>query len=158
MVRSVELAVDPELRRGREVEQRQELGHEMHLAAALEDVHILLGGDHRIAVEIGRALLELREVLDALERALRAEQPLDVHPAQRRRIDPVPELLRADVSDEVVEAFVWPFAWQSRHATPRLGRSERRSSVWLNCCCGKGVSSRRSPSSCFGLRTPLNSA
>ena len=51
-----------------------------------------------------------------------------------------------------------PFAWQSRHATPRLGRSERRSSVGLNCCCGKGVSSRRRPSSCFGLSRSLNSS
>ena len=49
-----------------------------------------------------------------------------------------------------------PLAWQSRQLTPRCGRSERRSSVALNCCCGKGVTSRRKPSSCLGFRTPLN--
>ena len=38
-----------------------------------------------------------------------------------------------------VLAFVWPFAWHSKQVTPRLGRTLRRSSVWLNCCCGNGV-------------------
>jgi hypothetical protein len=33
--------------------------------------------------------------------ALRAEQALDVHAAQRRRIDAMPEMLRASVADEV---------------------------------------------------------
>ena len=64
-LRRIELAVDAELRRRREVEQLLELGHEVDLAAALEDVDALLGGDHRIAVEVGGALLELGEVLDA---------------------------------------------------------------------------------------------
>ena len=54
-----------------------------------------------IAVEVGGALLELGEVLDALQRALRAEQPLDVHAAQGRRLDAVAELLRPDVADQV---------------------------------------------------------
>ena len=65
------------------------------------DVDALLGGDDGIAVEVGGALLELGEVLHGLQRALRAEQPLDVHAAQRRRVDAVAELLRADVADEV---------------------------------------------------------
>jgi hypothetical protein len=54
-----------------------------------------------IAVEVGRALLELGEVLDRLERALRAEQPLDVDTAQRRRVDAVAAARRADVADRV---------------------------------------------------------
>jgi hypothetical protein len=36
-----------------------------------------------------------------------------------------------------VAAFVWPFAWQSKQATPRLAFKLRRSSVALNCCWGK---------------------
>jgi hypothetical protein len=48
-----------------------------------------------------------------------------------------------------VAELVCPLAWQSKQATPRLGFMLRRSSVWLNCCCGNGVSSSRSPSSCF---------
>ena len=63
-----------------------------------------LVGDHRVAVEVRRALLELREVLDALQRALRAEEALDVDAAQRRRVDAVAELLRADVADQVRRA------------------------------------------------------
>jgi hypothetical protein len=42
------------------------------------------------------------EVLDGLQRALQAEQPLDVHAAQRRRLDPMAELLRPDVADQMV--------------------------------------------------------
>ena len=54
----------------------------MHLAAALQDVNALLGGDDRVAVEIGRSLFKLREILDAPQSALRAKEPLDVHAAQ----------------------------------------------------------------------------
>src|SRR5260221_12319036 len=43
----------------------------------------LLGGDHLVTVEIGSRLLELGKILHRLERALRAEQPLDLHSAQR---------------------------------------------------------------------------
>src|SRR6266481_3044434 len=54
-----------------------------------------------------------------------------------------------------VAPFWWPFEWQSKQAAPRLGICERRSSVALNCCWGQGVSNRRSPSSCLGVRRPL---
>src|SRR5882762_9519024 len=56
-----------------------------------------------------------------------------------------------------VALLVWPFEWQSKHVAPRLGFSERRSSVSLNCCCGNGVTRRRKPSICLGGRMPLNS-
>ena len=42
----------------------------MHLAAALERVDALARGARVVAVEVGGALLELGEVLDALERPL----------------------------------------------------------------------------------------
>ena len=54
-----------------------------------------------IAVEVGGALLELGEILDALQRALRSEQPLDADAAQRRRVDAVPVLVGPDVADGV---------------------------------------------------------
>ena len=97
----IELAEDVELGRRREVEQVLELGHEVDLAAALQDVDAFLRGRDRIAVEIGGPLLELGEVLDRFQGPLRAEQALDVHAAQRGHIDPVPILLRPDVADEV---------------------------------------------------------
>jgi hypothetical protein len=97
----VELAVDPQLGRGREVEQLLELGHEVDLAAALQGVDPLLGGDDGVAVEIGRALLELREVLHALQGPLGAEQAPDVHPAQAGGLDAPAELLGPDAADEV---------------------------------------------------------
>src|SRR5207253_10865360 len=53
---------------------------------------------------------------------------------------------------------VWPFAWQSRHVTPRLAASILRSSVWLNCCWGNGVSSRRMPSIWTGVTMPSRRA
>ena len=76
----------------------------MHLTPALENVHALLRGDDRVAVEVRAALLELSEVLDAAERALRSEQALDLDAAKRRRIDAMPERLRANIPDKGV----WP--------------------------------------------------
>ena len=67
---------------GGKSEDRHELRHEVHLAAALQHIHALFRGDDRIAIEIGRALLELGEVLDRFQGPLRAEQPLDVHAPQ----------------------------------------------------------------------------
>jgi len=61
----------------------------MDLAAAIEDVDALLCGNHRIAVEIGGALLELGKVFDRFQAALRAEQPLDVDAAERYRPDAI---------------------------------------------------------------------
>src|SRR5439155_422254 len=97
----VELSEDIELGGRREVEDLLELRHVVDLAAPLEDVHTLLGGDHGVAVEIGRALLEFGEVLVGLERQLRAEEPLDVHAAQGRRLDSVAKLLRTNVPHQV---------------------------------------------------------
>ena len=100
-LRRIEPAEDVQLRRRREVEEVLELAHEMHLAAALERVDALARGAGMVAVEVGGALLELREVLDALERALRSEQTLHADAAQRRRVDAVAELVGPDVADGV---------------------------------------------------------
>src|SRR3984893_82248 len=74
----IELTEDVELGRGGKVQHLLKIGHEVDLAAALEWVHSLLSGLHDIAVEIGGALLEFGEVLDRLQRPLRADQPLNV--------------------------------------------------------------------------------
>src|SRR5690606_10350962 len=95
------LAVPAQLGGWREVKQRLELAHHVDLASALKNVHALLGGDHRVTVKVSRALLKLGEVLNGLERTLASEQPLDVHSAQRRGIDAMTVLLRADVADKV---------------------------------------------------------
>ncbi len=63
----------------RKVEEGLELRHEVHLAAAVQDVDPLLGGGDGIAVEVGGALLELGEVLDAAQRPLGSEEPLYIH-------------------------------------------------------------------------------
>ncbi len=73
----------------------------MDLAAALQRIDPLGRRRHLIAVEVGRPLLELREVLDALQRPLRAEKPLNVHAAQAGRVDAAAVRLRPDVADEV---------------------------------------------------------
>ena len=75
----VQLAENVQLRRGREIQKSLKLGHEMHLAAALQDIEALFGADDRISVEIGRALLELGEVLHGFQGPLGSEQALDVH-------------------------------------------------------------------------------
>src|SRR5262249_44967885 len=58
-----------------------------------EDVHPFFGRDDRIAVEIGGALLELGEVLNAGHGALGAEASLDVHAAKRWGLDAMAKLL-----------------------------------------------------------------
>src|SRR4030095_16906361 len=73
----------------------------MDLAAAFEDVDALALRLHWVAVEIGGALLKLREVLHALHCPLRAEETLDVDTAQRRSIDAMPVCIGADVTDGV---------------------------------------------------------
>jgi hypothetical protein len=71
--RGVEAPVQREVRRGWEVEELLKLRHVLHLQAAVERAHALLRGEHGVAVEVSGALLELGEVLDARESALRAE-------------------------------------------------------------------------------------
>ena len=119
---------------------------------------LLLGGDG-VAVEVSGSLLELGEVLDRLQGPLGTEETLNVDAAQRGRLDPVPELLGPNVTDEVGGAVRVPV-----YVTVEAGHAEagprraRRSSVALNCCCGKGVTSRRSPSSCLGFSIPSKSS
>jgi hypothetical protein len=84
-----------------EVEQFLELGHEGDLRGPVEVVHPLLGGDHVIPVEVGPALLELGEALDAPQRPLRAEEALDTDAPQHWRVDPVAVRLGADVRGQV---------------------------------------------------------
>ena len=88
---------------------------------------------------------------------LRSEQALHVDAAERRRVDTGAGIVWPVSPTVWVAAFVWPFAWQSRQATPWCGFTLRRSSVKLNCCWGNGVSSSRSPSSCFWFRMSLKS-
>jgi hypothetical protein len=59
----VQGGVHPELGRRREVQQFLEFGHVVDLAAALQDVHPLLGGDDRVAIEVGAPLLKFGEIL-----------------------------------------------------------------------------------------------
>ena len=73
----------------------------MHLAAAFEDVGAFARRVGRDAVEVGGPLLELGEVLHGLERALRAEQALNVHAPQRWRVDAMAMLVGPNVADRV---------------------------------------------------------
>src|SRR5260221_12078662 len=52
-------------------------------------------------VKIPTRLLELGEILDGLERALRTTQPLDLHAAQRRGVDAMTGFLWAGVGSKV---------------------------------------------------------
>src|ERR1035437_1467120 len=96
-----ELAEDVELGRGREVEQSLKLRHEMHLAAAFEDVGAFARGVGRDTVEVGASLLELGEVLHGLHRPLRTEQALNVQAPQRWRVVPMTMLIGPNIADRV---------------------------------------------------------
>ena len=61
----IQLAVETELGGRREVQERLELCHEVHLATPFQDVGSFFRGDHRIPIEVGSPLLKLCEVFDA---------------------------------------------------------------------------------------------
>src|SRR5260370_26393374 len=67
----------------------------------MEGVRPLFGGDHVVTVEIGSCLFELGEILNGLERALRAKQPLDLYAAQRRGDDAMTGFLRTGIGSKV---------------------------------------------------------
>ena len=97
----IELAEDVELRCRREAQLLLEFRHQVDLVQSIEGIHALLGGDHVVAVEICAGLLELGEVLDRLQGALRAEQPLDLHAAKRRGDDAMAGFLRPGIGRKV---------------------------------------------------------
>src|SRR4029453_3328300 len=67
----IESACHIELGSGREVEHVLHLGHMGH-RDPIEDIHALLGRPNGVAIEVGSALLKLREVLHGAEAPLRA--------------------------------------------------------------------------------------
>ena len=75
---NVQFAVNTQLGCRWEVQEFLELRHEVDLAAPFKNVGPFFCPDHMIAVEVGTSLLKLCEILHALQRPLRAEQPLDV--------------------------------------------------------------------------------
>src|ERR1019366_6362905 len=86
------------------IEQLLKLRHELNLAAALQNIGALFSRDYRIAIEVGRALFELRKIFHGLQGPLGTEQALDIHAAQRRSIQPMPVFLRPDVTYQVRRA------------------------------------------------------
>src|SRR5215475_2390412 len=93
----IELSEHVELRRWRESKHCLELGHDIDLMAALENVDALLRSDDMVTIEIGASLLELREILDRFQRALRAKQPLNEHPSQSGSVDAMAGLQRTSI-------------------------------------------------------------
>src|ERR1039457_2557196 len=73
----IQFSENVEFRRRRKIEQLLELRHELNLAASLQNIGALFSRDHRIAVEVGRALFELRKIFHGLQGPLGTEQALD---------------------------------------------------------------------------------
>src|ERR1035437_1608410 len=121
----IQLAIPSQLRCRRKVHNLLKLRHEVYLASALQHIHALLRCNHRIAVEVGRSLLELREVLYRLQRPLRAEEPLNIHTTQRRCLDAMAELLRPNIAYQVERTVCSAIrmAIQARNSTARLLRA-----------------------------------
>jgi hypothetical protein len=101
------------------------------LAAAFEDVDALLGGGHRVAVEIGGPLLEPGEVLHGLQGPLGAEPALDVDAPQGGRVAAVPEGLGPGFAGEVGGAVGVPVgvAVEAGHAAAGAQRTPERASA-----------------------------
>ena len=66
----VQFAVDSEFRSRRKIEKRLKLAHEMNLTSTFQDIDALLCRCSWIAIKIGGALFELREIFNALQGAL----------------------------------------------------------------------------------------
>ncbi len=126
-----QLAEQVELRRRREIQHLLEIGHEVDLAAALEGVHALLRGDHDVAVEIGRALLELGEILD------RSSGPAASRTAAgyRRRaatrvLSPMAIPLRSRIGCEVGRAVLVPVRMAVKASRARAGHAPSGDRQW----------------------------
>src|SRR5688500_4506637 len=71
---------------------------------AVENVDSFLCRNHRVAVEVGSALLKLRKVFHRLQCPLRTEEALDVYTAEGWGFDSSSIFLRAYIADEVKRA------------------------------------------------------
>src|SRR5205085_163096 len=78
----IKLPEDVELRGRWEPQHLLELGHDIGLMPPLDNVYALFRRDHVITIKIGATLLEFGKILDRLERALGAKQPLNEHASQ----------------------------------------------------------------------------
>src|SRR3954468_14938004 len=77
-----------ELRRGREIDDVLHLCHHRDVIDTVGPIDALALSADVVAVEIGGALLELREILDRTQRPLRAVNLLVEDTAQAHRIKP----------------------------------------------------------------------
>src|SRR6266403_1351797 len=69
----VELSEHVEFGRRGEIEYLLKFRHVVNLAAAVQDIDPFFGGDDRVSVEVGRALLKFRKILNSFQGALRTE-------------------------------------------------------------------------------------
>src|ERR1700688_84431 len=118
----VQLSEHVQFGRRRKIEYLLKFRHVVNLTAAVEDVDPFFGGDYRVSVEVRRALLKFRKILNGFQGPLRTEQLLDVDSAQRWRVDPVAYFLGTNVSRLVsgrVGAAVL-MAIKARHSQTRM--------------------------------------
>src|SRR5258707_3190347 len=97
----IELSEHVEFRCRRETQLLLEFRHQVDLVDAAKNIQALLCAHYLGTVEIYSRLPEIGATFDGLERALRAEQPLDLHAAQRRRDDAVADFLRSGIGRKV---------------------------------------------------------
>src|SRR3954468_6037608 len=110
----------------RQLWRRRKIEHVLGLRhvrnhTAREFLESFLHGANRIAIEIGRPLLELRKVLDRPQAALRAVNLLIEYTAQADRIETEAPLLGANVGTQVKLT-----RGVSVHMTIETGNAERR--------------------------------
>ncbi len=99
----IEFAVPAQLGSRRKVQDGLELAHEVGLRSSFDNVDALFRGDHRISIEVGGSLFELRKILYGFQGPLRAEQSLDVDSPERGSI-------------ETMSVGLWP------HISHKMGR------------------------------------
>src|ERR1700738_295014 len=69
----IELSEHIEFGRRRKIKYLLKFRHVVNLATAFQDIDPFFGGDDRVSVEVGRALLKFRKILNSFQGALRTE-------------------------------------------------------------------------------------
>src|SRR3954468_2407988 len=142
----------------RKVDDVLHLRHHRDVVDPVGSVHAFALRADMVAIEVGRALLELREVLNRSQGPLRAMDLLIKHAAQAGGVEPETRGLRANIRGQVEGSIGVEIgmAIEAGHAQALVCALAVLGLIEL--LLRKGVSSRRSPSIWTGVRMPTISS
>ncbi len=93
----------------------------MNLRASFENIDPLFGCHALITVKVGGPLFEFSEIFNGFQCALRAKEPLNTYSTQGRCFDPVPELLRPNIANQMVCSVCVPVGMTIKTGNAKAG-------------------------------------